>query len=884
MSISSNTIRNTFLNFFLKKNHYVLPGSPLVSNNDSSLLFTNAGMNQFKDIFLGKKKSQRSKIVTIQQCLRTGGKHNDLNNVGVNSRHHTFFEMLGNFSFNGYFKEEAISYAWELLTSPNYFNLPKEKIWITTYTGDKQTYNIWKKKFNIPINRLIQIGDKKNKNYESDNFWQMSSTGPCGPSTEIFFDKGSHLKGYPPGSNYSTGDRFIEIWNLVFIQFNRINKDYLIPLPKVLIDTGMGLERIVSIIQKVDSAYETDLFLFLMNRIRNMSKINSFNSCSIRIIADHVRSSVFIISNGIIPSNERQGYVLRRILRRAIRHGNKIGIKDLFFYKLASFFIEKTKKNNGFLSEKKDFIVKVIKKEEEQFSYVLERGLLILKEKFCSMKNNTLDGESLFSMYDTYGFPIDLVEDICKENNFKVDLIKFNVLMDQQKNRARKNNNFFKVNNLQLQSKTLSLFQGYINTKITSEVKEIFVNKELKKTITLGEKGLIVLNKTTFYPESGGQVGDSGKIFFKNNIFLVKDTKKYGKSIGHIGKVIKGTFTINDIVNAEIDKKKRHSIQCNHTSTHLLHAALRLIIGNHVEQKGSLVQEKYLRFDFVNIEILDSKKIYILEKLINEKIRENICIRTKIVKFDTIDKKNVILLPNLKYSTNVRVLSIGHFSKELCGGTHVNYTGEIGTFKIIDVSNVGSGISRIEAVTGNQAIIDTQIKENILKKVAVVLKTNIHNIEKKVAQIIKNTLNLEKNYETDVNKKIKKISEQLIKNAFIAHNNKVIVEFIHINDHKIIKKIMSIAYQALNRIIVVIFYNIDKKLYFHVKIKKNIICIVNAVDIIKKIVIDTNGKGGGREESASGFGYNVKDRSVFLKKIRDYIIKKIHEYCSQKSN
>jgi len=516
--------------------------------------------------------------------------------------------MLGNFSFNGYFKEEAISYAWELLTSPNYFNLPKEKFWITTYAEDQQTFNIWKEKINIPLDRLIQIGDKKNKKYESDNFWQMSSTGPCGPSTEIFFDKGNHLKGYPPGGNYNTGDRFIEIWNLVFIQFNRINKDNLIPLPTVLIDTGMGLERIVSIIQKVNSAYETDLFLFLIKKIVDMSKINNSKNSSIRIIADHVRSSVFIISNGIVPSNERQGYVLRRILRRAIRHGNKIGIKDLFFYKLASFFIEKTKEKNILLSEKKDFILKVIKKEEQQFSCVLERGLLLLKEKFNFIKNNTLDGKSLFSMYDTYGFPIDLVEDICKENNFKIDLIQFNNLMDQQKNRARKNNIFFQLNNLKLQSKISSLFQGYTDTKINAEIKEIFINKKLRKKITLGEKGIIILDKTTFYPESGGQIGDLGKIFFENSIFLVKDTKKYGKAIGHIGQVIAGSFTINDIVSAEVDKKKRHSIQCNHTSTHLLHASLRLVIGKHVEQKGSLVQEKYLRFDFVNIETLDSKK------------------------------------------------------------------------------------------------------------------------------------------------------------------------------------------------------------------------------------------------------------------------------------
>ncbi|CAL4043469.1 Alanine--tRNA ligase [Buchnera aphidicola (Anoecia corni)] len=884
MNISSNTIRNIFLNFFLKKNHCIFPGSPLVSNNDPSLLFTNAGMNQFKDVFLGKKKSQHSRIVTVQQCLRTGGKHNDLNNVGFNSRHHTFFEMLGNFSFNGYFKEEAISYAWELLTSPNYFNLPKEKLWITTYAQDQQTYNIWKKKFNIPLDKLIKISDKKNEKYKSDNFWQMSSTGPCGPSTEIFFDKGSHLKGYPPGSNYNTGDRFIEIWNLVFIQFNRINKDHLIPLPNVLIDTGMGLERIVSIIQKVDSAYETDLFLFLIKKIIDMSKTSNFNNSSIRIIADHVRSSVFIISNGIVPSNERQGYVLRRILRRAIRHGNKIGIKDLFFYKLASFFIEKIKKNNILLSEKKDFIIQIIKKEEEQFFYVLEKGLFLLKEKFKHIKNNTLDGKSLFSMYDTYGFPIDLVTDICKENNFQIDLIQFNNLMDRQKNRARKNNNFFQTNNLKLKSKTSSLFQGYTDTKIKSEIKEIFINQKLKKKLRLGEQGIIILDKTTFYPESGGQIGDLGKIFLKNSVFLVKDTKKYGKAIGHIGQVIKGSFAINDMVDVQVDKKKRHSIQCNHTSTHLLHASLRLVIGKHVEQKGSLVEEKYLRFDFVNIEILDSEKISILERLINEKIRENICIKTKIVKFNNINKENVILLPNLKYSTNVRVLSIGDFSKELCGGTHVNYTGEIGTFKITNVSNVGAGISRIEAVTGNQAILDMQIKNNILKKIAGFLKTNVNNIEKKIIQLIKNNFELEKIHEENINKKIKKISRQLIKNVFIINNNKIIIEYIHINDHKVIKKIISIIYQVLNKGIIIIFYSVDGKMYFHVKVTKNILYIINAVDLTNKIAIDINGKGGGKKESASGFGDNVEDCSIFLKKIKDYVIKNIYKYCSFKNN
>ncbi|MGQ7950970.1 alanine--tRNA ligase, partial [Providencia huashanensis] len=594
MSKSTAEIRQAFLDFFHTKGHQVVTSSSLVPNNDPTLLFTNAGMNQFKDVFLGLDKRAYSRATTAQRCVRAGGKHNDLENVGYTARHHTFFEMLGNFSFGDYFKHDAIRFAWELLTSEEWFNLPKERLWVTVYATDDEAYDIWNKEIGVPAERIIRIGDNKGAPYASDNFWQMGDTGPCGPCTEIFYDHGEHIWGGPPGSPEEDGDRYIEIWNLVFMQFNRQSDGTMEPLPKPSVDTGMGLERISAVLQHVNSNYEIDIFRELIAAAAKATGATDLENKSLRVIADHIRSCAFLVSDGVIPSNEGRGYVLRRIIRRAVRHGYMLGAKDTFFYKLVAPLINVMGSAADELARQQAMVEKVLKTEEEQFARTLERGLQLLDEELASLKGDTLDGEAAFRLYDTYGFPIDLTADVCRERNIKVDEQGFEHAMEDQRRRARESSGFGADYNSLIKVDKRSEFSGYQYDEQQATITALYKDGQPVDTLKEGEEGLVILDKTAFYAESGGQVGDTGYLNSDSASFNVTDTQKYGQAIGHIGKVESGTLVVNHRITALINSARRDAIRLNHSATHLLHAALRQVLGEHVSQKGSLVNDKYL--------------------------------------------------------------------------------------------------------------------------------------------------------------------------------------------------------------------------------------------------------------------------------------------------
>ncbi|WP_256739012.1 alanine--tRNA ligase, partial [Cronobacter sakazakii] len=621
MSKSTAEIRQAFLDFFHSKGHQVVASSSLVPNNDPTLLFTNAGMNQFKDVFLGLDKRNYSRATTAQRCVRAGGKHNDLENVGYTARHHTFFEMLGNFSFGDYFKHDAIQYAWELLTGAQWFNLPKDRLWVTVYETDDEAYEIWEKEVGIPRERIIRIGDNKGAPYASDNFWQMGDTGPCGPCTEIFYDHGDHIWGGPPGSPEEDGDRYIEIWNIVFMQFNRQADGTMEPLPKPSVDTGMGLERIAAVLQHVNSNYEIDLFQKLIKAVANVTGATDLSNKSLRVIADHIRSCAFLIADGVIPSNENRGYVLRRIIRRAIRHGNMLGAKDTFFYKLVGPLVDVMGAAGEELKRQQAQVEQVLKTEEEQFARTLERGLALLDEELSKLTGDTLDGETAFRLYDTYGFPVDLTADVCRERNIKVDEAGFEAAMEEQRRRARESSGFGADYNAMIRVDGASEFKGYDHTELTAKVTALFVDGKSVEQVTAGQQAVVVLDETPFYAESGGQVGDKGELKGNGFTFTVNDTQKYGQAIGHIGELASGVLKVGEGVKAEVDHARRDRIRLNHSATHLMHAALRQVLGTHVAQKGSLVNDKGLRFDFSHFEAMKPEEIRKVEDLVNAQIR-----------------------------------------------------------------------------------------------------------------------------------------------------------------------------------------------------------------------------------------------------------------------
>ena len=735
MSKSTAEIRQAFLDFFHSKGHQVVASSSLVPHNDPTLLFTNAGMNQFKDVFLGLDKRNYSRATTSQRCVRAGGKHNDLENVGYTARHHTFFEMLGNFSFGDYFKHDAIQFAWELLTSEKWFALPKERLWVTVYESDDEAYEIWEKEVGIPRERIIRIGDNKGAPYASDNFWQMGDTGPCGPCTEIFYDHGDHIWGGPPGSPEEDGDRYIEIWNIVFMQFNRQADGTMEPLPKPSVDTGMGLERIAAVLQHVNSNYDIDLFRTLIQAVAKVTGATDLSNKSLRVIADHIRSCAFLIADGVMPSNENRGYVLRRIIRRAVRHGNMLGAKETFFYKLVGPLIDVMGSAGEDLKRQQAQVEQVLKTEEEQFARTLERGLALLDEELAKLSGDTLDGETAFRLYDTYGFPVDLTADVCRERNIKVDEAGFEAAMEEQRRRAREASGFGADYNAMIRVDSASEFKGYDHLELNGKVTALFVDGKAVDAINAGQEAVVVLDQTPFYAESGGQVGDKGELKGANFSFAVEDTQKYGQAIGHIGKLAAGSLKVGDAVQADVDEARRARIRLNHSATHLMHAALRQVLGTHVSQKGSLVNDKVLRFDFSHNEAMKPEEIRAVEDLVNAQIRRNLPIETNIMDLEAAKAKGAMALFGEKYDERVRVLSMGDFSTELCGGTHVANTGAIHAFKILSEAGIAAGVRRIEALTGNGVLEYYKKQEALLHEAAKALKTTPSEMIEKITHL-----------------------------------------------------------------------------------------------------------------------------------------------------
>ena len=875
MSKSTAEIRQAFLDFFHTKGHQIVQSSSLVPNNDPTLLFTNAGMNQFKDVFLGLDKRPYSRATTAQRCVRAGGKHNDLENVGYTARHHTFFEMLGNFSFGDYFKHDAINYAWELLTGKEWFNLPKEKLWVTIYATDDEAYEIWNKEIGVPAERIIRIGDNKGAKYASDNFWQMGDTGPCGPCTEIFFDHGDHIWGGPPGSPEEDGDRYIEIWNIVFMQFNRQSDGTLEPLPKPSVDTGMGLERITAVLQHVNSNYDIDLFRALIADVAKVTGTADLTSKSLRVIADHIRSCAFLICDGVIPSNEGRGYVLRRIIRRAVRHGYMIGANDTFFYKLVTPLIDVMGTAGEELTRQRVIVEKVLKSEEEQFARTLERGLQLLDDELASLKGDTLSGEAAFRLYDTYGFPLDLTADVCRERNLKVDEAAFETAMEEQRRRARENSGFGADYNSLIKVDKRSDFSGYDHNEQAATIVALYKEGQPVTELNAGDEGLVILDKTAFYAESGGQVGDTGVLVNNDAQFTVLDTQKYGQAIGHLGRVAHGKLTVNHKITAKIDEARRNAIRLNHSATHLMHAALRQVLGEHVSQKGSLVNDKYLRFDFSHFEAMTPAQIRQVEDLVNAEIRKNEPVTTELMDLEDAKSKGAMALFGEKYDERVRVLSMGDFSTELCGGTHATRTGDIGLFRIISESATAAGIRRIEAVTGTGALETVYNQSDALSCVAQLVKSDEAGVGEKVKAALDKIRLLEKELQQLKEQQAAQDSSSMTKEAVSVKGVKLLVKQLPDTEPKMLRTMVDDLKNQLSSGIIVLSTISDDKVSLIAGVTKDLTGKVKAGDLVAFIAEQIGGKGGGRPDMAQAGGTDTAALPAAMAGVEEWVASRL---------
>ena len=870
MSKSTAEIRQAFLDFFHSKGHQVVASSSLVPNNDPTLLFTNAGMNQFKDVFLGLDKRNYSRATTSQRCVRAGGKHNDLENVGYTARHHTFFEMLGNFSFGDYFKHDAIQYAWELLTGENWFALPKERLWVTVYETDDEAYEIWEKEVGIPRERIIRIGDNKGAAYASDNFWQMGDTGPCGPCTEIFYDHGDHIWGGPPGSAEEDGDRYIEIWNIVFMQFNRQADGTMEPLPKPSVDTGMGLERIAAVLQHVNSNYEIDLFRSLIESVAKVTGATDLSNKSLRVIADHIRSCAFLIADGVVPSNENRGDVLRRIIRRAVRHGNMLGAKDTFFYKLVGPLVDVMGSAGEELKRQQAMVEQGLKTEEEQFARTLERGLALLDEELAKLSGDTLDGETAFRLYDTYGFPVDLTADGCRERNIKVDEAGFEAAMEEQRRRAREASGFGADYNAMIRVDGASEFKGYEHLELNGKVTALFVDGKAVDAINAGQDAVVVLDQTPFYAESGGQVGDKGELKGAGFAFAVSDTQKYGQAIGHIGKLSAGSLKIGDAVQADVDEARRARIRLNHSATHLMHAALRQVLGTHVAQKGSLVNDKLLRF-----EAMKPAEIRAVEDLVNAQIRRNLPIETNIMDLEAAKAKGAMALFGEKYDDHVRVLSMGDFSTELCGGTHASRTGDIGLFRIVSESGTAAGVRRIEAVTGEGAIQTVHAESDRLSDVAQLLKGDSQNIADKVRSVLERTRQLEKELQQLKEQAAAQESANLSSKAVDINGVKLLVSELADVEPKMLRTMVDDLKNQLGSTVIVLATVVEGKVSLIAGVSKDVTDRVKAGELVGMVAQQVGGKGGGRPDMAQAGGTDAAALPAALASVKGWVSAKL---------
>ncbi|HBX0528548.1 alanine--tRNA ligase [Klebsiella pneumoniae] len=875
MSKSTAEIRQAFLDFFHSKGHQVVASSSLVPHNDPTLLFTNAGMNQFKDVFLGLDKRNYSRATTAQRCVRAGGKHNDLENVGYTARHHTFFEMLGNFSFGDYFKQDAIKYAWELLTGENWFALPKEKLWVTVYETDDEAFDIWANEVGVPRERIIRIGDNKGAPFASDNFWQMGDTGPCGPCTEIFFDHGDHIWGGPPGSPEEDGDRYIEIWNIVFMQFNRQADGTMEPLPKPSVDTGMGLERIAAVLQHVNSNYDIDLFRDLIASVAKVIGATDLTNKSLRVIADHIRSCAFLVADGVIPSNENRGYVLRRIIRRAIRHGNMLGAKDTFFWKLVAPLIDVMGSAGDELKQQQAQVEQVLKTEEEQFARTLERGLALLDEELSKLKGDTLDGETAFRLYDTYGFPVDLTADVCRERNIKVDEAGFEAAMEEQRRRARESSGFGADYNAMIRVDGASEFKGYDHLELNGKVTALFIDGKAVDSVSAGQEAVVILDQTPFYAESGGQVGDKGELKGAGFSFAVSDTQKYGQAIGHIGKVASGTLKVGDAVQADVDEARRQRIRLNHSATHLMHAALRQVLGTHVAQKGSLVNDKALRFDFSHFEAMKPEEIRAVEDLVNAQIRRNLAIETNIMDIDAARASGAMALFGEKYDDRVRVLRMGDFSTELCGGTHAARTGDIGLFRITSESGTAAGVRRIEAVTGEGAMAILHAQSDQLNDIAQLLKGDSHNLGEKVRAALERTRQLEKELQQLKEQAAAQESANLSSKAEEINGVKLLVSELTGVEPKMLRTMVDDLKNQLGSTIVVLATVADGKVSLIAGVSKDVTDRVKAGELVGMVAQQVGGKGGGRPDMAQAGGTDASALPAALASVKGWVSAKL---------
>jgi alanyl-tRNA synthetase len=870
--MKSAEIRNAFLKYFESKGHTIVASSSLVPENDPTLLFTNAGMNQFKDVFLGGDKRSYNRATSSQRCVRAGGKHNDLENVGYTARHHTFFEMLGNFSFGDYFKHDAIRFAWEFLTAKDWLNIPAEKLWVTVYASDDEAYDIWNKDVGVPAERIIRIGDNKGAPYASDNFWAMGDTGPCGPCTEIFYDHGADIWGGPPGSPEEDGDRYIEIWNNVFMQFNRTADGVLHPLPAPSVDTGMGLERISAVMQHVHSNYEIDLFQHLLQAAADATGNHDMENKSLRVIADHIRSCSFLISDGVVPSNEGRGYVLRRIIRRAIRHGNQLGQKQPFFHKLAKALAEVMGDAYPELHKNQAQIERVLLQEEEQFEKTLDKGIAVLEDALGKLSGTEVPGKVVFTLYDTYGFPVDLTADIARERGLTIDQEGYEAAMAEQRARARAAGSFKVDYNAAGLDLPASEFLGY--SSLAEQGKVLALVKDGKKVERLveGDDGAVVLDRTPFYAESGGQAGDCGYLELGGNRIEVRDCQKQGGSHVHVVHVLQGAVSLGDSFAAKVDANVRQATALNHSATHLMHAALRKVLGEHVSQKGSLVDSERLRFDFSHFEAVTAEQLKAIELLVNDQIRANSVVATELCNMDAAKAKGAMALFGEKYGDTVRVLTMGDgFSVELCGGTHVNRTGDIGLFRITSESGVAAGVRRIEAITGAKALGLFDQVEALVDNAGRSLKANRDTLIEKLDALVAQNRKLEKDLAALKTKLATAGSGDVLSQAVDIAGIKVLALNLEGADAKSLRETADQFKNKLGSAVVLLAAVEDDKVALIAGVTQDVTGKVKAGDLMGFVAGQLGGKGGGRPDMAQGGGTNVAGLDAALASVVPWV-------------
>ena len=872
---SSNEIRKAFLDFFASKGHQVVASSSLVPHGDPTLLFTNAGMNQFKDVFLGFDKRPYTRATTSQKCVRAGGKHNDLENVGYTARHHTFFEMLGNFSFGDYFKEDAIAYAWELLTEV--FKLPKDKLTVTVYADDDEAYNIWHEKIGVPTERIIRIGDNKGSRYASDNFWMMGDTGPCGPCTEIFYDHGYHHFGGPPGSPDEDGDRFIEIWNNVFMQFNRDEAGVMHLLPKPSVDTGMGLERISAVLQHVHANYEIDIFQGLIAAAARETNTSDLSIPSLKVLADHVRACSFLITDGVIPGNEGRGYVLRRIIRRAIRHGYKLGARKAFFHKLVPDLVKQMGEAYPELVANQTRVMDMLKLEEDRFFETIENGMDILEAKLATMAkaNSTLfNGDLAFKLHDTFGFPLDLTADICRERDVNVDSAAFDAAMTRQKEQARAAGKFKMATNLEYSGANTE-FKGYETLEANAKILALYKDGTSVNHLSEGEQGVVVLDNTPFYAESGGQVGDNGTLKAENGIFAVEDTQKIQAAVfGHHGILKTGKISVGDSLKANVDLVARANIMRNHSATHLMHKALRETLGEHVQQKGSLVDADKTRFDFVHNTPMTDAEIAKVEAIVNAEILANAACQARVMDIESAQKTGAMMLFGEKYGEKVRVLDIGS-SRELCGGTHVSRTGDIGLFKITGESGVAAGVRRVEATTGNGALRLINAQQALIAQLASDLKTPAGELASKVTQLSEHAKSLEKELARLKSKLASSQGDDLATQATEISGVKILAVTLEGADANTLRETMDKLKDKLKSAAIVLASVNDGKVSLAAGVTPDLIAKIMAGELVNFVAQQVGGKGGGKPDMAMAGGTDASQLPKALASVSDWVSSKL---------